>query len=157
MIKITVEELDIIVQANIEGAVKEFQKLLPTIKKQLSGIQREFDKVNIKDIKANVNMSEATKKVQKAKQQIEKMLDFNGKKNIKGFSTESQKLGGNYQELIKSATASNLKYNKKEQLNTQELDEAKTKVKVLTEEQKGLSKEIEKFSKLLDNYKRRFD
>ena len=39
MSKITVEELDIIVQASVEGAVKEFKKLLPEIQKQLSGIQ----------------------------------------------------------------------------------------------------------------------
>ena len=44
----TAEEIDIIVEANVEKALKEFQKLLPSIKKQLSGIQKEFEKVNIR-------------------------------------------------------------------------------------------------------------
>ena len=75
--KITVEELDIIVQASVEGAVKEFKKLLPEIQKQLSGIQKEFDKVNIKDIKANIDVKSVAKEVQKAKKQIQGAFDPN--------------------------------------------------------------------------------
>ena len=39
----TVEELDIIVQAHIEGAVKEFQKLVPEVKKQVQNITKELN------------------------------------------------------------------------------------------------------------------
>ena len=80
--EMTAEEIDIIVEANVEKALKEFQKLLPAIKKQLSGIQKEFEKVNIKDITANIDMSQVTKKVKQAKKQIKEAFnpeDINSK------------------------------------------------------------------------------
>jgi hypothetical protein len=113
VIKITVEELDILVEANIAGALKEFKKLLPEIKKQLSKVQKEFDKVNIKDITANVNMSKVTKEVKKAKEQIKDAFNpedisgmtIDGKlfniKNIKGYSKEVKKLKGDIGTLAK--------------------------------------------------------
>ena len=67
----TVEKLDIIVQASVEGAVKDFQKLFQIIKKQLLEIQKEFNKISIKDINANIDISQATKQIQKAKKQIQ--------------------------------------------------------------------------------------
>lgn len=97
----TAEEIDIIVEANVEKALKEFQKLLPAIKKQLSGIQKEFEKVNIKDIKASIDMSQVTKKVKQAKKQIKEAFDpnvvsftINAKKEIAGISKEFNKLSG---------------------------------------------------------------
>lgn len=109
----TAEEIDIIVEANVEKALKEFQKLLPSIKKQLSGIQKEFEKVNIKDIKASIDTSQVVKKVQQAKKQIKEAFDPNdisgmtidGKafniKSIKGYSKEVQKLKGQMGTLNK--------------------------------------------------------
>ncbi len=102
----TVEEIDIIVEASVEQAVKEFNKLLPAIKKQLSGIQREFDRINIKEMKADINILQVTKKVKLVGKQIKDAfntndisgMQINGKafeiKNIKGYSKEIQKLKG---------------------------------------------------------------
>jgi len=81
--KITVEELDIIVQASVEGAVKEFKKLLPEVQKQLSGIQKEFDNLKIKDITANIDIKGVIKEVQKAKKQIKEAFDPNDVSGIK--------------------------------------------------------------------------
>ena len=53
----TVEELDIIVQAHIEGAVKEFQKLVPEIKKQTKNITKELNNSDIKNISAKIDLS----------------------------------------------------------------------------------------------------
>ena len=83
MSKITVEELDIIVQASVEGAVKEFKKLLPEVQKQLSGIQKEFDNLKIKDITANIDIKGVIKEVQKAKKQIKEAFDPNDVSGIK--------------------------------------------------------------------------
>ena len=38
----TVEEIEIIVTAKIEEALKEFQKIVPTIKKQMDQTQNAF-------------------------------------------------------------------------------------------------------------------
>lgn len=81
--KITVEELDIIVQASVEGAVKEFKKLLPAIQKQLSGVQKEFNNLKIKDITANIDVKGAAKEAQKAKKQIKEAFDPNDVSGIK--------------------------------------------------------------------------
>lgn len=102
----TIEELNIVVEANVEKAIKEFERLLPTIKKQLLSIQKEFKKVNIKDITANINMTKINKEVKQAKNKIKEVFDpndisgmtINGKlfeiENIKGYSKEVQKLKG---------------------------------------------------------------
>lgn len=112
----TAEEIDIIVEASVEQAVKEFKKLLPAIKKQLSGIQKEFDKVNIKEITANIDMSQVTKKIKQAKKQIKDTFNPNdisgmtidGKafkiENIKGYSKEVQKLKGQIGTLSRFKT-----------------------------------------------------
>lgn len=109
----TVEEIDIIVEASVEEAVKEFKKLSPTIKKQLSGIQKEFDKVNIKDITANIDMTQVAKKVKQIKKQIKDSFnpnDISGMtidekvfkiENIKSYSKEVQKLKGQIGTLNK--------------------------------------------------------
>lgn len=102
----TAEEIDIVVNASVEKAVKEFQKLLPSIKKQLSGIKKEFDNTKLKEITAKVNVGQIKEQMKKAKKEIKDAFDPNdisgmtidGKafkiKNISGYSKEIQKLKG---------------------------------------------------------------
>jgi hypothetical protein len=104
--KMTAEEIDIVVNASVEKAVKEFQKLLPSIKKQLSGIKKEFDNTKLKEITAKVNVGQIKEQMKKAKKEIKDAFDPNdisgmtidGKafkiKNISGYSKEIQKLKG---------------------------------------------------------------
>ena len=72
----TVEEIDILVQANIEGAVKEFQKLVPEIRKQVKQIKEQMN---------NTDFSGITGKVQQAvkliKQKIANLKNSN-KSNV---------------------------------------------------------------------------
>lgn len=102
----TAEEIDIVVNASVEKAVKEFQKLLPSIKKQLSGIKKEFNNTKLKEITAKVNVGQIKEQMKKAKKEIKDAFDPNdisgmtidGKafkiKNISGYSKEIQKLKG---------------------------------------------------------------
>lgn len=111
---ITIEELDIIVEASIEPAVKEIKRLIPEVKKQLSSIQQEFNNLNIKDITAKVNMESVKKELKKAKKEIKDTFNpddlsgmtINGKpfkiKNIKGYSNEAMKLHGHIKGIKKS-------------------------------------------------------
>ena len=99
--KITVEELDIIVQAHVENAVKELKKLLPEVRKQSEGIQREFNKINIKDIKVNVNITKVTNEIRNIKRQIQDVFApdtskfaVNTKREITGISKKFNKLSG---------------------------------------------------------------
>ncbi len=72
----TVEEIDILVQASIEGAVKEFQKLVPEIRKQVKQIKEQMN---------NADFSGITGKVQQAvkivKQKIANLKNSN-KSNV---------------------------------------------------------------------------
>lgn len=53
----TVEEIEIIVTAKIEEALKEFQKIVPTIKKQMDQTQNAFSKINTKEMKNKVQQA----------------------------------------------------------------------------------------------------
>lgn len=64
----TAEEIEIIVTARVEEALKEFKKIVPAIKEQLKQIQESFSKVNVKNMQ---------NKVQQAVQIVKKRLqDF---------------------------------------------------------------------------------
>lgn len=102
----TVEEIDIIVNTSVEKAVKEFEKLAPSVKKQIELIKKQFDNINLKDITANIDLKEVNKQIKTAKKQIKEAFDpndisgmtINGNtfkiKNIAGYSKEMQKLKG---------------------------------------------------------------
>lgn len=106
----TVEEIDIVVNASVEKAVKEFEKLVPSIKKQLTGIKKEFENVNIEDITAKVNITQIKQEMQKAKKEIKEAFNpndlsgmkINGKhfkiKNISGYSKEILNLKGHLEQ-----------------------------------------------------------
>lgn len=117
----TVEEIDILVQANIEGALKEFKKLLPSVKKQLSGIQKEFDNINLKDINANINISKVKKDVQEAKKQIKEAFNPNdvsgmkiNNKSIDDYGKKIKEIKPKIQEVKKEIeSVGYVKYNTK--------------------------------------------
>lgn len=107
----TAEEIDIVVNASVEKAVKEFEKLLPSIKKQIAGIKKEFDNANIKDIVAKIDVKAIKEQTKQAKKMIKEAFDpndtsgmtINGKtfdiKNISGYSKEIVKLRGDIRQL----------------------------------------------------------
>lgn len=66
MIKITVEELDIIVQASVEQALTEFKKMVPQIKSSIKQVEENLN---------NVKTKEMVKKVQQAVQQVKQKVN----------------------------------------------------------------------------------
>lgn len=78
MRKIVAEEIEIIVTAKVEEALKEFQKMLPEIKKQMGQVQQEFSKVDLKEIAKNIDFSKVTKQVKEANKEVQ-----TAKENIK--------------------------------------------------------------------------
>ena len=58
---ITVEELDIIVQASVEQALTEFKKIVPQLKKTIKQVEDNLNNVDTKGM---------TNKVQQAVQQV---------------------------------------------------------------------------------------
>lgn len=117
MIKITVEEIDILVQANIEGALKEFKKLVPEIKNQVSKIKQQFDNMDLKTKIDAIDMKQVNSSVQKAKKQIKQVfnpddvsgLTINYKKVINGISEEFDKLKGKKIDLGNAIDLNNYK------------------------------------------------
>lgn len=81
--KITVEEIDILVQANIEGALKEFKKLIPEIKKQIGKAKQEFNNLDIKAKIDTVDMKQVSNEVQKVKKQIKETFNPNSTYGLK--------------------------------------------------------------------------
>lgn len=53
----TVEEIEIIVTAKVEEALKEFEKMLPAIKKAMKEAQEAFSKVDMKKFQKTINQS----------------------------------------------------------------------------------------------------
>ena len=53
----TVEEIEIIVTAKVEEALKEFEKFLPAIKEVMKQAQEAFSKVDMKEFQKNINQS----------------------------------------------------------------------------------------------------
>ena len=64
--KITVEELDIVVQASVEQALTEFKKIVPQLKKTIK---------QVKDNLNNVDTKGMTNKVQQAVQQVKQKIN----------------------------------------------------------------------------------
>ena len=63
---ITVEELDIIVQASVEQALTEFKKIVPELKKTIKQVEDNFNNVDTKGV---------TNKVQQAVQQVKQKVN----------------------------------------------------------------------------------
>lgn len=69
----TVEEIEIIVTAKVEEALKEFEKMLPAIKEKMKQIQDVFSKVDTKAMTSKLNqaVSIMKKKMQELKNSSE--------------------------------------------------------------------------------------
>lgn len=65
MRKITVEELDIVVQASVEQALTEFKKIVPQLKKTIKQVEDGLNNVNAKGM---------TNRVQQAVQQVKQKI-----------------------------------------------------------------------------------
>ena len=65
MIKITVEELDIIVQASVEQALTEFNKIVPQLKKTIKQVEDNLNNVETKGMVTKVQQA-----VQQVKQKV---------------------------------------------------------------------------------------
>lgn len=65
MIKITVEELDIIVQASVEQALTEFKKIVPQLKKTIKQVEDNLNNVETKGMVTKVQQA-----VQQVKQKV---------------------------------------------------------------------------------------
>ncbi|MDO4282336.1 MAG: hypothetical protein Q4D02_01755 [Clostridia bacterium] len=117
VIKITVEELEIIVEARVEEALKDFKKLVPTIKEVVKEVQETFDKVDmqgmvkqadtaIKQIKEkfdSVDMKNMGKNVKQAVRQVKQQINNVNGSNLSQleaqFSKASQSVEKYQQEL----------------------------------------------------------
>lgn len=66
MINITVEELDIVVQASVEQALTEFKKIVPQLKKTIKQVEDNLNNVDVKGM---------TNKVQQAVQQVKQKIN----------------------------------------------------------------------------------
>ena len=53
----TVEEIEILVTAKVEEALKEFQKIMPELQKVMKQVQESFSKVDMKEISKKFNQS----------------------------------------------------------------------------------------------------
>ncbi len=88
---ITVEEIDIIVQASVEQALTEFKKLVPQIKKTIKEAESAFSQLSdtnaVKDIKEQFNSID-TKKIKSEVKQAAKVIQTEYGKAFK--STEKQ-------------------------------------------------------------------
>ena len=69
----TVEEIEFIVTAKVEEALKEFEKMLPAIKEKMKQIQDVFSKVDTKAMTSKLNqaVSIMKKKMQELKNSSE--------------------------------------------------------------------------------------
>lgn len=90
----TVQEVDIIVEVNVKKALKEIEKILPAVKRQISGIQEEINKINVKDIAADIDMSKVNKKLEQTKQKIKETFEASNisKLNLDSNTIETTKL-----------------------------------------------------------------
>ena len=69
----TAEEIEIIVTAKVEEALKEFNKIVPAIKEKMKQVQEAFSKIDAKEIKSKVQQATnfAKKKIQDLKKSSE--------------------------------------------------------------------------------------
>ncbi len=95
----TVEEIEIIVTAKIEEALKEFQKIVPTIKKQMDQTQNAFSKINTKEMKNKVQ--QAVFFIKKKLQEVRKS-SANNELAIKVNNKDAQKQISQIQKQIDS-------------------------------------------------------
>ena len=69
----TVEEIEIIVTAKVEEALKEFNKIVPTVQKKMKEVQESFSKVDAREMKSQMQnaVNFAKRKIQDLKKSSE--------------------------------------------------------------------------------------
>lgn len=95
----TVEEIEIVVTAKVEEASKEFEKMLPAIKKQMKQVQEAFSKIDTKEMQNKVQ--QATNYVKKRVQDL-KQSSKNNEISIKVNNKDAQKQISQIQKQIDS-------------------------------------------------------
>ena len=95
----TVEEIEIIVTAKIEEALKEFEKILPAIKEKMKQVQEAFSKV---DTKAMTSKLHQAVNFMKKKMQDLKQSSKNNEISIKVNNKDAQKQISQIQKQIDS-------------------------------------------------------
>ena len=96
---ITVEEIEIIVTAKVEEALKEFEKIVPNIKKQMKQVQEAFSKIETKEMQNKVQ--QATNYVKKKVQDL-KQSSKNNEITIKVNNKDAQEQISQTSKKIKS-------------------------------------------------------
>ena len=71
----TVEEIEIIVTAKIEEALKEFNKIVPAVKEKVKQVQDAFSKMNVKTFQ--IKMTQARNVAKKKLQDLKNSNDKN--------------------------------------------------------------------------------
>lgn len=104
----TVEEIEIIVTAKVEEALKEFQKIMPELKRAMKQVQESFSKVDIKEFNNKIKQSAVqTKKqidnIKKATQNTEIAIKVSNKEAKKTISQTKKSL-----DSLKKHTTSRL-------------------------------------------------
>jgi phage-related protein len=156
----TVEEIEIIVTAKVEEALKEFKKMLPQIKQEMTKVQKEIGQVDFNGLAKQVKASGIDKELSKVKQKIKETFnpaDVSGlkmqgiKQEISGVSKEVQKLKGSSEQLG----------------NAYDLQRYKQKMQELKTETQNANKEVSKVGHVkydtkaiqdfVNNYNKEFD
>ena len=163
----TVEEIEIIVTAKVEEALKEFQKILPEMTKIIKQAQEELANIDMSKLQKAVKqqMPLFKKQIQNLKKSIENddiSIKINNK-DAKEQITQTQKQIDSLQEKI---NARKLKLDfVKQNLDKMYLDNKNTDGSVkenlggnteyikLSEQEKELNKEIQTYNKLLEDAK----
>ena len=84
----TVEEIEIIVTAKVEEALKEFEKMLPAIKEKMKQVQEAFSKVDTKTMTSKLH--QAVNFMKKKMQDLKKSSE-NNEISIKVNNKDAQK------------------------------------------------------------------
>ena len=163
----TVEEIEIIVTAKVEEALKEFQKILPAMQTAIKQTQEELSNVDMSKLQKAVKqqMPLFKKQIKNLKKSIENddiSIKINNK-DAKEQITQTQKQIDSLQEKI---NARKLKVDfVKQNLDKMYLDNKNTDGSVkenlgenteyikLSEQEKELNKEIQTYNKLLEDAK----
>lgn len=177
---LTVEEIEIIVTAKIEEALKEFNKIVPTIKEKINQIQDSFSKMNTQKMKNKVQEAVmfVKNKLQDIKKSSEnskidlKVTNENAKRQISQLQKEidslQKKITGRQLKLeVTNNALDKIRYdtnqsvikempeagNKQISQETYKKLDDNTNYQSLVKQSDKLNKEIEKYNTLLNSAK----
>lgn len=102
----TVEELEIIVTAKVEEAIKEFKKIVPAVEKQMKQVIQTAQKI-FSSIDANSFVTKFNEAIDKVKKKLSKL--FNGKKSTIEIKVANEKAEETVSQLQKKIDSLNEK------------------------------------------------